>query len=361
MHVASWNNSVFCDNNSDSISVLQVDSLLLIAGPCAAETKEQVLETAKRMAASGIAVFRAGVWKPRTMPGSFEGAGEQALEWLTEARTITGLPLATEVSSATHVKLALDFGVDYLWIGARTTTNPFLVQEIADAIKSHPRKPKGLMVKNPISPDVKLWAGAIERLQQTETETIIAVHRGFQTGQPTELRNAPCWSVAFALKNIFPKIKLVLDPSHMAGKKELIAPLVKQAVALGYDGLMIESHIHPETALSDADQQLTPEELALLLGEIKTRNLSATDVLLPYRKQIDEIDDTIFSLLKKRMEVSRQIGAIKKTESMPVFQEDRFSALLKRRLQWAAENGLSEDTVEAIMNAIHEESCRQQI
>lgn len=320
-----------------------------------------MLETARKLVASGIAVFRAGVWKPRTMPGHFEGVGEEALSWLKEVRTITGLPVATEVSSAAHVRLALDSGVDFLWIGARTTTNPFLVQEIADAIKSHSKKPKGLMVKNPISPDVKLWVGAIERLQQTGVEDVIAVHRGFQTGQQSELRNSPCWSVAFALKNHCPKIKLVLDPSHMAGKKELVPSLTKQAVALGYDGLMVESHAHPEKALSDAEQQISPEELFSLLNELQTRSLSATDVLLPLRQQIDEIDDTIFSLLKKRMDVSRQIGDIKKSESMPIFQEDRFSELLNRRLKWAAENGMSEDTVEAILNAIHEESCRLQI
>lgn len=334
---------------------------LLIAGPCAAETKEQVLETAKQLADSGIAVFRAGVWKPRTMPGFFEGVGEEGLQWLAEVRHATGIPVATEVSSAEHVRLALDAGIDFLWLGARTTTNPFLVQEIADAIRSHSAKPAGVMIKNPISPDVKLWIGAFERIQQAGVETVIAVHRGFQTGQQTELRNAPCWSIAFALKNHLPNVKLVLDPSHMAGKKELIPSLVKQAVALGYDGLMVETHIAPEEALSDAEQQLTPSEFSAMAGSLQKRQAGSSDVLLPLRQQIDEIDDTLFALLKKRMEVSCKIGEIKKSNSMPIFQEDRFAALLKKRLEWARENGISEEAVEAIMNAIHEESCRYQI
>ena len=234
---------------------------LLIAGPCSAESREQVLETAKGLVASGISIFRAGVWKPRSKPGLFEGVGEESLKWLNEVKIQFHLPIATEVSSADHVRMALDAEVDYLWIGARTTTNPFLVQEIADAIAVHPRKPKGILVKNPISPDVNLWVGAIERLQACGAEEVMAVHRGFQTGQPTEYRNAPCWSASFALKKQLPTIRLLLDPSHMAGKRRLIPSLIEQAVALGYDGLMIESHIHPDQALSDADQQLNPEKL----------------------------------------------------------------------------------------------------
>lgn len=338
-----------------------MDKFLLIAGPCAAETREQVLETAKQLAASSIGIFRAGVWKPRTVPGCFEGAGAEALSWLREVTDLTGVPTATEVSSAEHVRLALDAGIEYLWLGARTTTNPFLVQEIADAIRSHSAKPAGVLVKNPISPDVKLWLGAIERIQQAGIENVTAVHRGFQTGQQTTLRNAPCWSVAFALKNHLPGIKLVLDPSHMAGKKDMIQPLVAQAVALGYDGLMIEAHVNPASALSDAEQQLTPAEYSAMTSALQTRQSQASDILLPLRQQIDEIDDTIFALLKKRMEVSRTIGEIKKKESMPIFQEDRFSALLKKRQEWAAENDIQEGTIEAIMTAIHEESCRHQI
>jgi len=336
-------------------------NILLIAGPCAAETKEQVLETASQLAASGIAVFRAGIWKPRTMPGFFEGVGAEGLEWLSEVRRAIGMPVATEVSSAEHVRLALDAGVDCLWIGARTTTNPFLVQEIADAIAAHPTSPRMVLVKNPISPDVKLWLGAIERLQQAFAGEVLAVHRGFQTGQQTEYRNAPCWSVAFALKNLLPTVRLILDPSHMAGSKELIPPLVSQAVALGYDGLMIESHFRPEEALSDAGQQLTPAELDQLIHSLHTRRSPVSDALLPLRQQIDEIDDNIFALIQERMQISRRIGEIKKSESMPVFQEDRFASLLSRRLQWARDNGLSEQAVEAIMNIIHEESCKQQI
>lgn len=337
------------------------EKFLLIAGPCAAETKEQVLETATLLAASGIACFRAGVWKPRTMPGFFEGVGAEALAWLQEVKRSTGLSVATEVSSAEHVCLALDAGIDCLWLGARTTTNPFLVQEIADAIALHPNRPSSLLVKNPMSPDVKLWQGAIERLQQTGVKEVMAVHRGFQTGQQTEYRNAPCWSVAFALKKQLPSVRLILDPSHMAGCKALIPQLVSQAVALGYDGLMIESHVRPESALSDAQQQLTPAEFDDLIRSLHERRTTVSDALLPLRQQIDEIDDNIFALIMQRMQISRKIGEIKKSESMPVFQEDRFAKLLNKRLQWARENGLSEQAVEAIMNIIHEESCKQQI
>ena len=334
---------------------------LLIAGPCSAESREQVLETAKGLVASGSSIFRAGGWKPRSKPGLFEGVGEESLKWLNEVKIQFHLPIATEVSSADHVRMALDAEVDYLWIGARTTTNPFLVQEIADAIAVHPRKPKGILVKNPISPDVNLWVGAIERLQACGAEEVMAVHRGFQTGQPTEYRNAPCWSASFALKKQLPTIRLLLDPSHMAGKRRLIPSLIEQAVALGYDGLMIESHIHPDQALSDADQQLTPETLHSILGAIQTRTSSASDSLLPLRQQIDEIDESIFALISKRMEVSRKIGQIKKSESLPVFQEERFAELMNKRLKWAKENGLSAEMVEAIMNAIHEESCKLQM
>ena len=334
---------------------------LLIAGPCSAESREQVLETAKGLVASGISIFRAGVWKPRSKPVLFEGVVEESLKWLNEVKIQFHLPIATEVSSADHVRMALDAEVDYLWIGARTTTNPFLVQEIADAIAVHPRKPKGILVKNPISPDVNLWVGAIERLQACGAEEVMAVHRGFQTGQPTEYRNAPCWSASFALKKQLPTIRLLLDPSHMAGKRRLIPSLIEQAVALGYDGLMIESHIHPDQALSDADQQLTPETLHSILGAIQTRTSSASDSLLPLRQQIDEIDENIFALISKRMEVSRKIGQIKKSESLPVFQEERFAELMNKRLKWAKENGLSAEMVEAIMNAIHEESCKLQM
>ena len=334
---------------------------LLIAGPCSAESREQVLETAKGLVASGIGIFRAGVWKPRSKPGLFEGVGEESLKWLNEVKIQFHLPIATEVSSADHVRMALDAEVDYLWIGARTTTSPFLLQEMADAIAVHPRKPKGILVKSPISPDVNLWVGAIERLQACGAEEVMAVHRGFQTGQPTEYRNAPCWSASFALKKQLPTIRLLLDPSHMAGKRRLIPSLIEQAVALGYDGLMIESHIHPDQALSDADQQLRSETLHSILGAIQTRTSSASDSLLPLRQQIDEIDENIFALISKRMEVSRKIGQIKKSESLPVFQEERFAELMNKRLKWAKENGLSAEMVEAIMNAIHEESCKLQM
>ena len=372
-----------------------------MSGPCAAESREQVLTTARQLADAGVSVFRAGVWKPRTEPGSFEGVGEEALSWLEEAQAETGIPAATEVATPEHVTLALKHHIRYLWLGARTTTNPFLVQQLADTIKSFPGLT--LLVKNPISPDVRLWKGAIERLQQAGVERVIAVHRGFQTGQPSPYRNAPVWSVPFELKLQMPDIPLLLDPSHIAGKAELVPALAEQAMTLGYDGLMIEAHCCPAEAQTDAEQQLTPAQLRTLLTHLPQRENSPQHgsadrselcgdknsklstalpivrqertlnsphgVIVPLvgkeltslRQQLDETDDTLFLLLLQRMQISRRIGAFKREHNMPVLQEKRYAEVLNRRLEWARQNGLDEEVVRRIMDAIHEESCRWQL
>ena len=340
---------------------------LIIAGPCAAETREQVLTTARLMAKAGVSIFRAGVWKPRTEPDVFEGVGAEALAWLEEAQHETGLPSATEVATPEHVHLALKHHIRVLWLGARTTTNPFLVQQITDAlaeeITSGTVSPAELtvLVKNPVSPDVRLWKGAIERIGKVGITRIFAVHRGFQTGQPTPYRNAPVWSVPFALRLEMPEIPLLLDPSHMAGKTELIPDLSAQAMSLGYDGLMVEVHHNPAQAKSDSLQQLTPDELTALISNLVVRSDKTDTGLSNLRRQLDETDDTLFMLILQRMQISKQIGAFKREHNLPVLQEKRYAKILKNRMAWARKNGLDDEVVKRIMEALHEESCRWQI
>ena len=360
----------------------------IIAGPCAAETKEQVLATATQLAEAGIDVFRAGVWKPRTEPGAFEGVGEQALGWLQEVKAQTGLPVITEVATPEHVRLVFKAGLDGFWIGARTTTNPFLVQQIADQLAielkamsasdssdpNHPstsasaetnpsanRQTPLVLVKNPVSPDVRLWKGAIERLRQAGATRLMAVHRGFQTGQPTPYRNAPVWSIPFALKMQLPSVPLILDPSHMAGRTDLIAELSDSAMKLGYEGLMIEAHCRPDTAKSDKSQQITPFALKNLVHNLNHRAEGEDAGLSGLRRQMEEIDDTLFTLILQRMQLSRQIGDYKRLHNMPVLQEKRYAEILQKRLDWALKNNLDPDAVRRIMDAIHEESCRWQL
>lgn len=339
----------------------------IIAGPCAAETRDQVLLTARLLARLGVSVFRAGVWKPRTEPGVFEGVGNNALDWLREAQEQTGLPAATEVATPEHVRAALLHNITTLWMGARTTTNPFLVQQIADTLQAeiaagHVTTSQLLiLIKNPVSPDLRLWKGAIERIQRAGVTRIMAVHRGFQTGQPTSYRNAPVWSVPFALKLQFPDIPLILDPSHLTGKAALVPDLSEQAMSLGYTGLMIEVHPDPAHAMSDNQQQLSPEQLTALLAGLTTRLETSDTGLAGLRQQLDETDDTLFFLLLRRMQISRQIGAFKREHNLPVLQEKRYAEVLSRRLAWARENNLDEEAVRRIMDAIHEESCRWQL
>lgn len=329
---------------------------ILIAGPCAAESREQILTAARELAAVGVSLFRAGVWKPRTSPSSFQGAGDEALLWLAEAKKLTGLPVATEVATPEHAEKALEAGVDVLWIGARTAANPIAVQEIADAIRKTCVSRKSgveMLVKNPVNEDASLWLGNIERLEKAGAK-VVAIHRG--------CNHKPCWAMAFELRRQRPDVTLILDPSHLSGDADKIPTLCQQAMDLNYDGLMVEVHPHPEEALSDAKQQITPHRLQEIVSQLVLRKNSQIDAeLLALRKQIDETDDAIWSLIAHRMEVVEKIGDYKRAHGLPVLQSNRFSELMERRVQWAVQNGLDADTVRYILNAIHEESCRHQL
>lgn len=326
-----------------------LNAQILVAGPCAAESREQILTVAQQLAAVGISVLRAGVWKPRTSPHTFQGVGEEALAWLMEAKRLTGLPVATEVATPDHVQKAIEAGVDYLWIGARTAANPIAVQEIADALCQGQK----VMLKNPVNEDVELWLGNIERLERAGAE-VLAIHRG--------CNHKPHWAMAFELRRRRPNVPLLLDPSHMSGDAERVPQLCQQAMDLNYDGLMIEVHPHPQEALSDAKQQLNPAELKCVLDSLVLRkNTEADAELLALRQQIDETDDALWTLLLKRMQISDEIGALKRSRNLPVLQSGRFAELAKRRLEWAQRNSLDADFVQRVLEAIHEESCKRQL
>ena len=334
---------------------------LIIAGPCSAETREQVLETARELAANGIKIFRAGIWKPRTKPGGFEGVGTPGLEWLKEVKETTGMYISTEVATRAHVNEALDAGVDILWIGARTSANPFAMQEIADAIQES-GKDIPVLVKNPVNPDIELWIGALERLYNAGVRRLGAIHRGFSFYGKSIYRNPPQWHIPIELHRRLPELPIVVDPSHMGGKRELIAPLSQQALDMKFSGLMIESHCTPDEAWSDKNQQVTPDILRIILSSLVMRNSEkSTESLEALRQQIDKIDTELLDLYWKRMQVSRQIGEYKKEHSMPVVQESRYDDLIKSRVAAAVEMGMSADFMRTVLQAIHEESVRQQI
>lgn len=331
---------------------------LYIAGPCSAESREQLLATARGVAACGAGWLRAGVWKPRTKPGGFEGAGEKALEWLSEARTLTGLRTITEVATPEHLDAALRSGVDGVWIGARTTTNPFAVQQIADALRGMDIP---VFVKNPVNPDAELWIGALERLYNAGIRRLAAIHRGFGTYEQTVYRNPPQWSVPIELHRQLPSLPIICDPSHIGGRTDLIAPLCQRAMDMGFDGLMIECHCCPQQALSDSAQQLTPEELRRLIGSIRLRRTpDAPDAMREFRSHIDSIDNRIIELLAERMHVARQIGRYKSTHGMPILHRDRFNEILESAASRAADMNVSEKFICRIITEIHEESVRQQ-
>lgn len=332
---------------------------LYIAGPCSAESREQVLATAAALAHLGVPIFRAGVWKPRTKPGSFEGMGAEALVWLQEVKQSYGMKVITEVATPEHVEMTLAAGLDGVWVGARTTTNPFATQQIADALRG---ADVAVLVKNPVIPDVDLWVGAIERIYNSGVRRLCAVHRGFGTHETTPYRNAPHWSVPIELHRRLPSLPILCDPSHIGGRRDMIASLSQQALDIGFDGLMIESHPMPDCALSDAAQQVTPETLGLILGDLALRRTPVTHGALgDFRMHIDTIDSKIIELLAERMSVSRAIGEYKIAHDMAIVQHDRYNELLLSAESKAESLCVSRTFISQIFSAIHEESVRQQI
>lgn len=332
---------------------------IVIAGPCSAESEEQILTTARELAEYGIKIFRAGIWKPRTKPGGFEGIGETGLKWLQRVKKETGMLVCTEVANKAHVEAALNAGIDMLWIGARTSANPFAVQEIADSLVGTDIP---VMVKNPVNPDLELWIGALQRIYNAGIHRIAAIHRGFTVYGKHLYRNMPQWHIPIELHRRLPSLQIICDPSHMGGKRELIAPLSQQALDMGFDGLIIESHCDPDCALSDKSQQITPEVLNFILNTLVVRdNAQSTESLTLLRQQIDQIDNDLIELLAKRMRVSREIGQYKKEHSMQIVHTNRYDDILKSRIKLAEELGMSGNFMQSIVEAIHEESVRQQI
>lgn len=332
---------------------------LVIAGPCSAETEEQVMETARALAAEGFHIYRAGLWKPRTKPGGFEGVGTAGIAWLQRVKRETGMYTATEVATREHVAAALKGGIDLLWIGARTAANPFAMQEIADALRG---ADVPVLVKNPVSPDLELWIGAIERIYNAGIRRIGAIHRGFSSIDKNLYRNHPLWAVPIELHRRIPALPIFCDPSHIGGKRELIAPLSQQAMDLGFDGLIIESHCMPDCAWSDKAQQVTPDALAYITRNLVIRDQTiTTESLTELRSQIDKLDDELLELLTRRMRVSRDIGQYKKEHNMPVLQAQRYDELLARRAGQAEQMGMDREFMRTVLQAIHEESIRQQM
>lgn len=350
-------------NSTATLSDVWKKRPLVISGPCSAETEEQLIQTAIALQAIGkVDVLRAGIWKPRTRPGNFEGVGEIGLSWLKKAKEITGLPNAIEVANAKQVELALMADVDILWIGARSTANPFSVQELADALKGV-KVP--IFIKNPINPDIELWIGALERLQKSGIEQIGLIHRGFSAYGNSEFRNAPTWQLAIEMKRRYSSLPFLIDPSHICGNRHLLKGVVQNAIDLDYNGVIIESHIHPDDAWSDAQQQITPLALQQLLGEIIWRKdkISAEkseEDLERFRRIIDHLDDEILLLLGKRMNISEDIGNLKRENGVTILQTERWNKTLERLAENAKEIGLSPDFINQYFNAIHMESIRHQ-
>lgn len=348
-------------NDIKPIKFCGVDSKrpVVIAGPCSAETEEQVMETAKDLAKNGVRIFRAGIWKPRTKPGGFEGVGSVGLTWLQEVKKETGMLVATEVANKQHVEEALNAGVDVLWIGARTSANPFAMQEIADSLVG---ADVPVLVKNPVNPDLELWIGAMQRIYNAGIRQIGAIHRGFSAYGKHLYRNMPQWHIPIELRRRMPELTLICDPSHIGGKRELVAPLSQQAMDMGFDGLIVESHCDPDSAWSDKSQQVTPDVLNFILNMLVVRDTTqTTESLTLLRQQIDQIDNDLLEALSKRMRISREIGQYKKEHSMPVVQTGRYDDILNSRAAAAEELGMNGDFMKTVYQAIHEESVRQQI
>ena len=332
---------------------------MVIAGPCSAETEEQTLTTARQLAQNGIKIFRAGIWKPRTKPGGFEGIGVEGLQWLRRVKNETGMYVATEVATAKHVYEALKYGIDVLWIGARTTANPFAVQEIADALRGVDIP---ILIKNPVNPDIELWMGAIERIYNAGLHQLAAIHRGFSSYDKKVYRNQPQWHIPIELHRRLPDLPLFCDPSHIGGKRELIAPLSQQAMDLQFDGLIIESHCAPDNAWSDKAQQLSPEVLDVILRKLVLREMKqTTEDLVDLRREIDSIDNELLELLAKRMRISSEIGTYKKEHGIAVLQTGRYNEILEKRIASGERLGMSREFMRTFLEAIHEESVRVQV
>jgi chorismate mutase len=341
---------------------MKLEHPLVIAGPCSAETEEQVLKIAHELKDSDVNYFRAGIWKPRTRPGMFEGVGEIGLRWLKKVKEETGMKTCTEVANAAHVKLAIDNDVDLLWIGARSTVSPFIMQEIADALQG---TDKIVLVKNPVNPDLALWLGGIERLYTAGIKNLGAIHRGFSTYEKTKYRNIPEWQLAIEFQNKFPDLPLICDPSHITGNREMIFDVSQTALDLNFDGLMIETHFDPDNAWSDAAQQVTPTKLKQIMEDLKIRKVTNTEAayqssLDNLRAQINVADDQLIELLGKRMKVSAQIGALKKEKNVAVLQSKRWNEILGNMILEGESKGLSEEFVLKMFKAIHQESINHQ-
>ncbi len=332
---------------------------VVISGPCSAETEQQVMDTAAQLSQKGIKIFRAGIWKPRTKPGGFEGVGIAGLPWLQRVQSELGMLVATEVATPKHVEAALAAGVDILWIGARTVANPFAMQELADSLRGIDVP---VLVKNPVNPDLELWIGGLERINGAGIKRLGVIHRGFSSYDKRIYRNLPMWHIPIELHRRYPALPIFGDPSHIGGARELIAPLCQQAMDLGFDGLIIESHCNPDAAWSDAKQQVTPDVLDFILDKLVIRRVTqSTESLETLRRQIDEIDNSLIELLAKRMRLSREIGLYKREHSMTVVQTVRYSEILDKRGAQGVLCGMSGDFMRTVFEAIHEESVRQQI
>ena len=332
----------------------------IIAGPCSAESEQQTLDTARALHKLGVNVFRAGLWKPRTLPGGFEGVGDKGLQWLQAVKRETGMIVATEVATVDHVKAAIDADIDILWIGARTAANPFAVQDIADALQGHDNVM--VLVKNPVNPDLDLWIGALQRLINAGVTRVGAVHRGFSSTGEHLYRNDPQWHIPFELRRLAPEMTILCDPSHIGGKRALVEPLSREALDMGFDGLMIETHCDPDNALSDSGQQITPEELSAIMDKLVFRSsVPIQDELSLLRQQIDDCDHELLAVLARRMNVSREIGRFKKTHNLRVVQPGRYQEVITERLNEGKRLKLDEHFVQRIMQAIHEESVRNQL
>lgn len=344
------------------LDAFKLEHPFVIAGPCSAETEEQVLKIAHELKDSKVSVFRAGIWKPRTRPGGFEGVGEIGLKWLQKAKAETGMLMGTEVATAAHCKLALEYGIDILWVGARTTANPFAVQEIADTLAG---TDKIVLIKNPVNPDMALWLGGVERLYMAGIKNLGVIHRGFSTYEKTKYRNIPEWQIAIELQNKFPDLPLIIDPSHITGNRNMIQEVTQEALDLNYDGMIIETHFDPDNAWSDAAQQVTPTVLKQILSDLKVRKVNGDtpdfdQKMTKLRATIDVLDANLLDLLGKRMKVADEIGQVKKDNNVAVLQNNRWNEIQEKMIAEGAKKGLTDEFITRLFKDIHQESIGHQ-